>query len=892
LRISYIGYKTQIVPVTDQTFYTIYLEEEFNSLDEVVITSSYGTKKLKQEVVASISTVKPEAIIKEQPAVSFEELLEGQVAGLNVEINPELGEAVAIDIRGQGSLTPLNSNVVGTSTQPLIIIDGIIMTEETGIDGSNFFDVGTGNLSENLLNPLAKIGIEDIETINVLKDAAAVGLYGADAANGVILITTKKGRAGDLRFNFSAQAGISNAFNGFKYLNGEQYQEVVNQYNLNSGFPDNVQEWNGVNTDWFDLLNQNGSFQRYNVGLTGGTGNFMYRANIGYQKNNESQISNDYSKWNAAIALDYQYKKWNVALRVSPSFVEKNNPNTLYNFALPPTLAPFDEDGNFTPFASFGNPLAVAAQNRANAETFGLLTSLKVDYDITENLKASTLFGMDFSDKDEDRYFNGLNGSGQFNDGDVGRRVIRERNTQRWNWNATLLYNKTFNKKHNFDAIGGIELRSENVALTFNRGDGFVNFETPQPISAANEQDFREDSSETNGVSFYSQANYNFDKRYFVLVNFRVDQSSAFGGDNDTAYNAGLGGGWNISNESFFEDVNGIDFLRLRTSFGTTGNSRIGSYRALGLYTTLDNGYNANPYANLTSLPNPNLGWERNEKFNIGLDVNFLDKFRFTTDYFQDVIKDMIVSRDVIPEVGLNSVQINGAEMKNWGIEMSLQANWIQNDNFRWNTTINYTRIRNEVTNLTGLGSQFSSAEVARAQRIGFATSTLWGFDFVGIDPATGTELYNVGGEIYDAAYVADNFDATDWQPIGNTQPDFYGGIINNFSYKNFNLSIAMSYTYGADILLGRELLDNYNVLTNRNISVNIFDDAWQQQGDIANYQAITRDRRIISNSTKYVFDTSHIRLKAVNLSYNLPVQKLNIPLKNLSVFVNGSNLW
>lgn len=890
LSISYIGYQTRVIPITNKTYYEIVLSEELYLLDEIIITSSYGTKKLREEVVGSITTIKPNNIIKEQAAVSFEELLEGQIAGLNIEINPELGEAVSIDIRGKGSLQPLNQNVIGTSTQPLIIIDGIVMSEEVGIEGSNFFDVGTGNLSENMLNPLAKIGVQDIESISVLKDAAAVGIYGADAANGVLIITTKSGKKGKLTFNAAVQSGISTPINQFKYLSGEAYQNVVNRFNNNSGTPQNSQNWNGINTNWFDLLNTVGTFKRYNFGASGGKNNWTYRFNVGFQKNNESQIRNDFQKVNTTFALDYKKDNIRFSVRLSPSFITKNNPNTLYSFSLPPTIAPIDDSGAYTFFATYGNPLAVANQNKANSETFGLLNSIRLSYHITQKLKLSSLFGMDFSNKNEDKFFSGSNGSGQYNDGSFGRRLVRERKARRWNWNASASYNKQFNK-HATDFITGVELRGQKTSLTYHKGDGFSNFESPQPINTAEKQDFRADSSENYGISTFTQANYNFDKKYFFLANFRLDKSSAFGGDNDTALNGGFGASWNLSNEAFLSENNFVDFLRLRVSYGTTGNSRIGSYRALGLYTLNNNGYNSNSYANLTSLPNPNLGWEKNNKFNLGIDFNFSDKYQLTAAIFKDHIKDIIVSRDIIPEVGLNSVQINGAEMYNQGLEFSFNAQLIDSNTFQWNTNFVFTKIQNKVTHLSGLGSEFSSAEAARAQRIGFATSTLWGFDFVGIDTATGNELYRVENQLFDAAALDATFDKTHWKPIGNSQPDFFGGMNNRIKYRNFSLNVILSYTYGADMLLQKSLLDNYNVLINRNLSINVFEDSWQQQGDIANYQAITKSRKIISNSSKYIFDTTHFKLKSINIRYQVPTNQMKIPVKNLSLFINGSNL-
>ncbi|NQX86725.1 MAG: SusC/RagA family TonB-linked outer membrane protein [Flavobacteriaceae bacterium] len=896
LIVSYLGYQNQEVKIEDKTYFEIALVEDLEALDEVIITSSYGTKKRKEELVGSIVSVRSKDIVTEQNATTFDELLEGQLAGVYIETNPRLGEEVSIDIRGQGSLTPLEQNIVGTSTQPLIIIDGIILSEEVGIDGSNLFDVGTGNISENILNPLARVGIHDIENFQVLKDAAAVGIYGADAANGVILITSKKGKLGKPVFNASIQAGFQNPMNQFQYLDGEQYRTILNQYYLNNGDFENIEEWNGVNTNWFDLLNDIGTFYRYTLGVNGGGERLRYRFNTTYQINNETQVANTFDNLNSTLALDYNNKKFNVVLNISPALTEKNDPNTLYNFAVDPTISVFDDDGNYTNFPSYGNPVAVANQNRRQIKTFALLTSINLNYQFNDKLRFTTLFGMDYSNKDEDRFFSGLNGSGQFNDGDLGRRILRDRDTNRWNWSANLFYNTTFNDHHNFDALAGIETRQEHVELSYARGNNFTNFATPQPIALATDNDYQNDSFENTGRSFFSQINYNFKKKYFLLFNARIDQSSAFGNDRNTAFNAGAGASWNISNEDFF-DPNGnsfIDFLRLRLSLGTTGNSRIGSYRALGLYTVSDNGtgYNDHNYANPSSAPNPNLGWEQNTKFNIGIDIKFLDKFNLTAEYFRDTIDDLITSRPTISEVGFNEVQINGASMYNQGFELSLQAKWFNNENFSWTTNFNISTLQNKITDLQGLGSQFSLAENALSRQVGFAQSTIWGFNFIGIDPATGRELFDLNGETYDASYVAENFNESNWTPIGDRQPDMYGGFRNTINYKNFTFSMIWSYAIGQDALIDRNLVDNYRVLFNRNLSVNLWQQAWQQQGDLAQYPIISNSNRIIANSSKYVFDESHFRLRTINLGYNVPVNKLRLSLKSLNVFTNGSNLF
>lgn len=893
LTISFIGYKTQQIIIGDKSNFVIYLQEDVESLNEIVITSSYGTQKRREEVVGSISSIKTKDLAIEQPAITIDELLEGQVAGVLIETNPNLGEPVSIDIRGQGSLTPLNASQTGTSTQPLIIVDGIILSEELGIDGSNFFDAGTGNLSENFLNPLARVGIQDIESIEILKDAAAVGLYGANAANSVILITTKKGYNGKTKYNASVQGGVSLAYDRIQYMSGEQYNELRNLYHTNNGDLQNVRPWNGVNTDWFELLNQNGSFTRYSAGASGGGKLFRFRGSVTYQNRQESQVGNDFSNLNSSFALNYEGEKLKIGLKLAPSFSIKNNPNTLYNFAVDPTIPVRDENGNFTRFDTFGNPVAVAQQNRRESTTLAMLTSFQASFQYSDYLKIGTQLGADFSNKDEDRFFSGLNGSGIFNNGDIGRRILRDRDTRNWNWNANLDYARVFKEKHAFEAIMGIETRGEVSKQAFQRGDNFVNFSTPQPINTASETDERSDSIEQFGRSYFTQVNYDFEKTYFFLANFRIDQSSAFGGDNDTAYNAGAGASWVISNMDFLESSKFVDFLRFRLSYGSTGNSRIGSYRSLGLYALNFNGYNGLDFVNpLGTAPNPNLGWERNNKFNTGIDLNFNGNYKMTLEVFRDNITDIITSRPVLPESGYSNIQINGSSMINSGIELSFSADWIHTDNFKWSTNFNAATLNNEVTSLTGLGSSFSAAEVARAQQVGFSTTAIWGFQSLGIDPATGRELFNVNGETYDAEFVRDNFDNTDWEVIGDTQPTVYGGMRNNFSYKGFNLGVITSYSFGADQLIDRTIIDNYNLFFNRNLNLNAFYEAWRSPGDIASYPALSNSNPIVSNSSRYLYDSSNIQLKSVTLAYNLPVDDLKIPVNSLSININGSNLF
>ena len=325
IEVSFIGYQTKEIKLGQDSVFHIALESAANDLQEVVITSSYGTKKLKQDVVGSISSVKPQDLIVESAVTSIDQLLEGQAAGVLVETGEGIDSPSEIHIRGVGTLP--SNNGVGTSTQPLIIVDGVILSEEIEIDGS--FEFSSLASSEDPSNPLAKIGIKDIESINILKDAAAVSLYGANGANGVILITTKGGNVGKLRINAGIQTGISMEMDDIKYMNGEQFNDVLNLYKASKG--ENTDPWNGISTDWHDLLNRNASYQNYNFSISGGTNTLNYRISAQYQDTKESQIENSMQRFTSNIALGCTNNKLKIDWRLSPSMIVKKHQTHFQN---------------------------------------------------------------------------------------------------------------------------------------------------------------------------------------------------------------------------------------------------------------------------------------------------------------------------------------------------------------------------------------------------------------------------------------------------------------------------------------------------------------------------------------------------------------------------------
>lgn len=912
LIVSFIGMEMQIVKVNNRTYLEVFMQEEVNELDQIVITSSYGTKKLKEEVVGSIETLQSKDIQVDQAFESVDKMLEGQIAGVNIETGSGALSPVKINIRGQGSLTPTGNTLLGTSTQPLIIIDGVIMSEEMAIDNA-FFD-GSGTTAENFNNPMGQLAPEDIESINVLKDAAAVSIYGADGANGVILINTKKGKAGKANFNFSTQHGVSHAINQIQYLNGEQYNEVRNAFLGSQGIE--PIPYNGVNTNWFDELNGSGAFNKYALSVSGGHEAFTFRVGLNYLHIKEPQRGNSSDQYRVSTNLGYNTERFQAQLSFNPSIVQKEVPNVYYGYAFVPTLPIYNDDGTYTKVGvtGLGNPFAAIEQNLNKTDTRGFISSLNLKYNLTKDWIISSLFGIDYKDKEQDRYFSGGNESGQLNgsfelDGVEyplwGRRTINQRNSTRWNWQAQTNYQKQINDNHYFDVMAGIDLAEEKVDFEYASGRGFVNPEVIHPIEDAlqdedpqtededrhKNQTYHSDINYNSRASLFAQLNYDFKKKYFFLANFRRDESSVFGDDTNVAYNGGIGASWIISKESFLEQQLWLDFLRLRVSYGTTGNSRIGSYSSKGLYSYSEfGGYNKVSFATPNSAPNPLLTWETNKKFNVGLDVNFASRFNLTVEYFYDDIEDLITNRDIPSETGYSSIQINGSDMYNKGWEASLRMQIIKNGDFKWNVNFNMATLKSKITSVRGFGDDYSSGSRAVAIKEGYSTSTIWGLHWAGIDPATGRDLVEVDGQVYDSEAINDLFEATDWVPIGNAQAKLYGGFNTSLTYKSISLSIRGSYKYGGDKLVDYNLVSNYNFIESRNLSVNAYD-YWRQPGDLALQPTVSKYNPIIRNLDKYLYDTSHLKISNISLSYKVPIHRANIFIKDLKLMADVSNV-
>lgn len=896
LEATYLGFKSQEFRVGKETYFNIELEFDAIGMNEVVVTSFYTADKRREDIVGSISQLTATQLQVDRPIESFDKMMEGLVAGVFVETNTELGTPVKINIRGQGSLPAFGSTnraTTTTSSQPLFVVDGIPMYEQQKGNESQVFS------NEENLNPLANINPDDIKSISVLKDATASALYGADAANGVIIITTKGGTAGRTKVNFSYDSGVATFINEFKWLSGPQYYSLLREAYINDGrsvtSASQLAGDKNIDTDWFDLTNRNAIYQNANLEISGGKENTTFRFSAGYRDQQASSLGNDLQKTYIRLRLDHSLSdRFKVGFSLSPTLTNKNTLNNYGGVLLPPNLSPYNADGTYATFQGVPNPLAVLAQNDDFHKGFQLLSNVNASYKITDAWAVSGTFGADVYQNRQTAFRSALNQTGANLN---GRLEIFDRNYRGYVGFIQTTYDKVYSEKHTVNFVLGTQVEDKATNLIGGQGNDF-SFDRLRVLNAAATQRSYSSLTENAAVSYYSQLGYDLLKKYYINVNGRVDQSSVFGGDKQVALNGSLGLAWVISKENFLKDFEAINLLKLRATYGSTGNSRIGSYSARGLYsfgTSTGNQYNGNVSSvpESGSAPNPDLGWEKNFKFNLGLDLTFLNRFQITAEYYNNTILDLISSINVPLETGFSNILANTSKMRNQGFELSISSENIKSTNFSWNTSFNLGTNKNKIVAFNnGFSSLFGTRDEAAGFKVGNSASAIYGFKWAGVDSETGLELfYDNNGNIKTANEVS-SLPITETVVLGDRLPDFQGGLINNITIKNFSLSLNILYSYGGEFKFSNADESDGRNLQNRNQSVNLLD-RWQRPGDITDIPRLNIIRNLVNNSSRYVLDASYLKLSNVSLNYKFPLKKVaRIGINNLSVFANATNLF
>lgn len=911
LRVSYIGYLDQRVKVGKSTSLHIILKEDTQTLDEVIVVG-YGTMK-KSDITGSVASVKLDDL-KEGATTSVDQMLLGKSAGVNVvQSSGEPGGGFSVNIRGASSI---NGGV-----SPLYVIDGVPIDNSRPVSQGSI--VGFSD-SRSPRNPMSSINPADIESLEILKDASATAIYGSRGANGVILITTKSGKAEKMKVSYSGSIGIQSPSNKLNLLSATDYKRVLNEIIDASGDAESSRVGDiangGRGTDWQDeVTRQNAITHEHQLSFSGGNSKTYYYTSFNYV-NQEGIVNNtSFERLGARINLKSDINsKLKIGMNVTGSYMKdhfvangfgvNDNAGVMYAaYNYDPTIPVKDTDGNFalSPELQIDNPVALSEGMTSYSDTYRFLASAFGEYHITNDLFLRLNLGTDFMNESRKNFVSSLTKQGRFYGG-----IASNQNSEKSNYivEGTANYNKTI-KKHSFGALAGISYQRYVTSYLNNRAADFPNESLgAENLNLGNQETFRMQNSVTGNrlASYIGRVNYSFDDRYLATVTFRADGSSRFGKNNKFGYFPSAALAWRISNESFLKGIDQITSLKLRLGWGRTGNQEIGDYPALTTYqsagTTIWDGkqmVGVGP----AKMPNPDLKWETTDQTNIGLDFGVLNnRINGGLDYFWKKTTDMLLQLPVPQSTGYNSILSNVGRIDNKGIELFLNTVNIDTKNFKWESNITFTSMRNKVKDLGGIdeiivGAGYTHVEQVAIRKPGLPLNSYYGWEVAGVwqendDYSKMKEDYKPG----DLKYVDQNGDGVindaDRVVLGDSFPDFQWSFGNTFTYKNFDLYVFFEGVQGVDMLNGN-LIDSYFPIDfRRNKFAEPYLNRWTPENPTNQYPSFTDPlklgRKVVNSRT--LSDASYVRLKTIRLSYRLP--KFSSLIQSLQLYVTAENLF
>lgn len=914
LIISYVGYETQEVKLNGETEnLRITLAEDVAKLSEVIVVA-YGEQK-RTNVTGAISSVGADEI-DGRPVTDFQNALQGQVAGLNITNSTGApGGGTSVVIRGQGSLSG--------GSNPLYVVDGNIINTFIGNQGAGFTNP----------DPLSTINPADIESVTVLKDASAASIYGARGANGVILITTKRGKSGKPRFQFDTFSGFQQAWNQLDLLNSQQYQQVWNSARDNVDEP-RIPSLDGTNittnTDWQDEVLRTASINSFNFRASGGGEMTRYSSSVGYLNQEGIIMGTGLERFNLSINTDSETGrfKFGNSLNVSRTIYDKESINasqTILNWAIvsAPNVPVFDPNnigGYAGPTLEDGEPTVnpVAVQDLVDNENTvnRILGSAYGEYEILDGLTFRVNAGFDyitFHDRLTVPEFElNQNQVPGFEDGSEVKEYRGENNSILLE--NTLNYKRSFGN-HNLDIIAGYTAQETHFADMTARVLGqFTGGGLPVLSGSNNINTVRGIISETKTTSIIGRADYNYDSKYIAQFNFRRDGSSKFVGENRYANFISGSVGWNIGNEAFMEDSY-ISLLKLRASYGSLGNDAINANSARfalnqnATYVFGEDQSLSPGVGPLGTIQNSDLRWERQRQLNVGLDFGLNNnKFTMTLDYFEKTSVDLLLQIPVPGSTGFDNITLNAGEVVNKGLEVSANYQNFIGDDFRFNIGGNFTLLDNEVTALTeGLDFIQTSGfgQLSQAQRVriepGQSLRSFYGYQVEGIfqsqaevDAAPDQSDLTAPGDFKYRDNNGDGvIDAEDQTFIGDAIPDITFGFNIGMNYKNWDFSAQFQGVAGNDIWSETKFFTQSYARTN-NLSTTVLN-AWTPENPSTTVpravpQTLSDNDRV---SDFFIEDGSYLRLKNLQLGYTLREGFLEkIGITSTRIFFAGQNIF
>ena len=903
LLISFVGYQSKELVVNGSPV-EIRLAENNNQLNDVVVIG-YGTQTRKS-LTGSVATISVDEV-KDKPVATFEQQLQGKAAGLQISASTGIpGDGMFIRVRGTTS--------INASNDPLYVIDGVYMNSNSL---QNVTTQGQAN------NPLSDINPNDIESITVLKDADATAIYGARAANGVILITTKRGKYNSApKVTLNTYFGAARAPKLWDLTTGPQHAELINEMYRNSE-ADAIAAGNttAINTykyipfraltdnptaspaarglpadqQTYDRLNKvfrTGFLQNYDASISGGNDKTTYYIGAGFNKQEANLKTNDFRRGSFKFNLDQKINNifsagtsniLTQSYRTNARVGDGPQGGILQSALHTPTYLPeVNADGSPAKWAGFDNLDVLLNNTNMHSTSNRLISNLYAEAKITNDLKFRTSWSVDYNNYNEYQYWNSLTNLGIANK-NLGTSSISTNTV--WTNEQTLAYNKT-SGKHNFGALIGNSLQGTVLGNTIASGTNFPN-DSFQQIASAGSTTSSAIETSYRLSSFFGRVNYNFAGKYYAEFNLRADGSSRFGTNHQWGYFPSAGISWRLKEEDFLKNVRVISDLKLRGSIGVTGNqNNINDFASRGLWGAGAN-YQNNPGTTPQQLANPDLKWESTRQINLGVDLGlFNDRLVIGADVYDKYTSDLLLNLPLATSSGFTSILENAGEMSNKGFELSISSTNVNRKDFRWTSSFNFSRNINKIEKLP-----IPVVAAYSAQRMveGLQMNTFFVYHQLYVDPQTGNAVYedaNGDGKITSSDLVAG----------GSALPKFTGGLTNAFFYKGFDLNVFFNFVYGNKVYNNNAYFLEGGGTRDANRATDAAQlTRWQKPGDITDLPRLTAlgTNYTLSPTSRNIENGSFLRLSNVNLGYTLPKSLVEkIRLSNMRVYISGSNLW
>ena len=891
LVISFIGMQSQEVKIKSNV--NVVLKSDAEVLDEVVVTG-YGVQR-KASFTGAASIVGEEAIAKKNDA-NFVKVLEGSVPGVQMNNSTSMpGVWGSVYIRGRASLN--------SGTQPLYVIDGMPVNSDTDAISTS---------DNNMVDPMSSINPADIESITVLKDAAATAIYGSRAANGVIVVTTKKGSEGKFNLNLDIKQGfVSMGNNNMDFANAEEsmklftdgltaYQGGDWQENYNY-LADNYFGWDRkTSTDWMDAITRKGYYQDYNLSAQGRNGNTGYYVSLGYLNTDGLIIGSDMERFSGRMNLDSKFKWATIGVNTSYSYSTQNgfslftggsmsSPLTAAISSQTPMDPVYDSEGNYNNINMY-NPVALMDEdtgelNENKMQTINLNPYLQVDFGL--GIYAKTTLGVNLTDLRQYQYWSALYNPQAMDYNGLGQQY-NSRNTV-ITWNNVVGWNHKFADKHDVSVMLGQEMQKKSYFYEYYAKSDFPFADSGMRdlTTAGTEQESEYYKKEARLASYFMDAHYSYADKYYLSGSYRRDGSSVFGSDTRWGNFWSVGGKWRISGEDFLNGNNVITNATLRASYGTVGNQDIDWYAARGFYGAGYN-YNQTPGMIPVSISNQELTWEVSKKFDIGFDLSLWHRLHFTFDFYNEITSDALFQVPLSMTTGMTGTYKNIGKIRNHGIEFSVNANILQTKDWTWSAYANLTWNENEVVKLSTdepIEYTFQIIEEGRPY------TQFKMKEYAGVDRETGKPLWylnETGNE------TTSDYNAAAKRYVGDADPNVLGGFGTNLRWKDIDFGLSFNYRLGGKVYNSGAAFTGFGMAFRTPLE-DVALNSWTEENKDAKYpQYIYKDPyNATSTSSRFLYSGDYLRISNLTLGYTLPKKwTTKILIQRLRAYISVDNLY